>query len=133
MLVVNHRFERLGAARYLRRQTAEAREPTKQRTDRTLFAPFAIDPFIERRVNHRNYVARIGENRIREIAVANLSGAGHVEWIDKDRPRRFFVDGLSVALGKSADDDDVFAPAFRPRVLRRQHDSATPPIRDEFF
>ena len=78
----------------------------------------AVDPFVERRINHRHDIARIGKHRVGKIAVTNLPGPRHVEGIDKNSSPLLFIDRLRVPLGKSADDDDIFPASLRFRILR---------------
>ena len=122
--------ERFRAARRLRGETAVRPKLRNQSNDRT--GP-AVDPLVERRIDHRHHKARIGEHRVGKIAVANLAGARHIEGVDKNRAAFFFINRLGVFLGEAADNDEVFRPILHLRILRWRHDFPEPSVVNEFL
>src|SRR4029453_17881625 len=77
-------------------------------------------------------IARVGKHGGREVAVSDLAGTRHVEWVDKDRAPGFPIDRFGISFGECPDDDGVFSPLLLPCVLRGEHNPVTPLVSDKF-
>ena len=92
-----------------------------------------VDPFVQAPVENRHNIARVGEHGVGEVAVSDLAGTRHVEWIDKDRARGFPIDRFGISFGECSDDDSVLSPLLLPYVLRGEHNPVTPLVFDKFL
>ena len=129
LFIAHHGVQRFRAFGNLRSNAAIGREIRHERGYRS--SP-PVDPFVQAPVENRHYIARVGEHGVREVAVPNLSGTGHVEGVDEDCARGFPIDRFGISFGECADDDGVFSPLSLTGVLRGKHNPVAPPVFDKF-